>query len=132
MRAKFGVAPERIPDYLSLVGDSADGYPGLSGVGPRGAASLITRYGRIENFPKRVLGENRNLALLFKKLATLQTDAALFSSVDELEWRGPTRAFATFCKKFGAPGLVALADKARRTRQDTKAARGSRKRLVVT
>src|SRR6266850_5657635 len=74
VQAKFGVAPELIPDYLALVGDSADGYPGIAGIGPKGAASLISRYGRIEDFPAETLGERRDLALLFKKLATLRTD----------------------------------------------------------
>jgi 5'-3' exonuclease len=94
VRAKFGVGPEWIPDYLALVGDSADGYPGLAGIGPKGAARLIERYGAIEEFPADVLGERRELALLFKRLATLRTDAPLFARVDELEWRGPTGCFA--------------------------------------
>src|SRR6201999_4577277 len=93
VRAKFGVVPELIPDYLALVGDSADGYPGIAGIGPKGAASLLTRYGRIENFPAAALGERRDLALLFKKLATLRTDAPVFAKVEELRWRGPTAAF---------------------------------------
>src|SRR3979490_585976 len=70
VHAKFGVAPALIPDYLALVGDSADGYPGIAGIGPKGAASLIARYGRIEDFPAHILGERRELALLFKTLAT--------------------------------------------------------------
>lgn len=89
VRAKFGVDPELIPDYLALVGDSADGYPGIRGIGAKGAQSLLSRYGRIEAFPPDVLGERRELALLFKKLATLRTDAKLFESVDELQWHGP-------------------------------------------
>ena len=68
VRGKFGVEPRLIPDYLALVGDAADGYPGISGIGPKGAASLLTRYGAIEEFPSDVLGERRALALLFKKL----------------------------------------------------------------
>ena len=133
VRAKFGVKPELIPDYLALVGDSADGYPGISGIGRAGAASLLTTYGSIEHFPKRVLGDDRKLALLFKKLATLRTDAALFSSVDELEWRGPTDAFAACCEQFGAPELVVLATKLMRTIQTgRKIAAGPHKRLVVT
>ena len=78
VKAKFGVAPALIPDYLALVGDSADGYPGLTGIGPKGAASLIARYGKIEDFPPHVLGERRDLALLFKTLATLRTDVPVF------------------------------------------------------
>ena len=70
VRAKFGVPPELIPDYLALVGDSADGYPGIAGIGAKGAASLLSRYGKIEDFPDEVLGERRQLALLFKRLAT--------------------------------------------------------------
>ncbi|MBV8489701.1 MAG: flap endonuclease [Candidatus Eremiobacteraeota bacterium] len=85
VRAKFGVDPERIPDYLALVGDSADGYPGIKGIGAKGAASLIGRYGRIESFPPEVLGANQSLALLFKELATLKTDAPLFENVDQLQ-----------------------------------------------
>jgi 5'-3' exonuclease len=112
VRAKFGVDPDRIPDYLALVGDSADGYPGISGIGPKGAASLIERYGAIEDFPNEVLGERRELALLFKKLATLRTDAPLFASADELEWRGPTARFADRCAKLGDPRVAARADKA--------------------
>src|SRR4029077_14503401 len=84
VRAKFGVAPEFIADYLALVGDAADGYPGIPGLGPRTAASLIGRFGRIEKFPLEVLAqENRKRALLFKQLATLRTDAPLFRNVDE-------------------------------------------------
>jgi 5'-3' exonuclease len=84
VREKFGVDPERIPDYLALVGDSADGYPGLDGYGPVGAARVINRYGALEDVPPEIFGERREQALLFKKLATLRTDARLFGSVDEL------------------------------------------------
>ena len=106
VRAKFGVGPELIPDYLALVGDSADGYPGIPGIGPKGAAALCTRYGAIEQFPPDVLGERQELALLFKNLATLRTDAPLFANVNELEWRGPTRAFPAACERLGAPNLL--------------------------
>ena len=99
VRTKFGVNPELIPDYLALVGDSADGYPGIPGIGPKGAAALITRYGAIELFPSQVLGEQHRLALLFKVLATLRTDAKLFADVNELEWRGPTAGFPTVCER---------------------------------
>ncbi len=88
VRKKFGVDPQRIPDYLALVGDSADGYPGLDGIGPVSAARLINQYGAIEDFPPAVLLERRDLALLFKDLATLRTDARLFDDVDQLRWRG--------------------------------------------
>ena len=105
VRAKFGVGPDLIPDYLALVGDSADGYPGIPGVGPKGAAALLTRYGPIEQFPAHVLGDRRDLALLFKRLATLRTDAPLFEDVAELQWRGPTAEFPVMCERLGAPNL---------------------------
>jgi 5'-3' exonuclease len=112
VQAKFGVVPPLIPDYLALVGDSADGYPGIAGIGPKSAASLLTRFGPIEDFPPPVLGERRDLALLFKKLATLRTDAQLFADVDELRWRGPTRRFSACCAQLDNPRLLARADKA--------------------
>ena len=112
VRAKFGVSPELIPDYLALVGDSSDGYPGIAGIGPKGAASLIARHGRIEDFPPEVLGDRRDLALLFKKLATLRTDAPLFNNVDQLEWRGPTATFANYAARVGDERVVARAAKA--------------------
>jgi 5'-3' exonuclease len=71
IREKFGVSPQLIPDLLALVGDAADGYPGIPGIGAKNAAQLLNRHGRIEKFPSNVLGEQRDLALLFKKLATL-------------------------------------------------------------
>lgn len=101
VRAKFGVDPELIPDYLALVGDSADGYPGIKGIGAKGAASLIARYGKIEDFPPEALGEHRAQALLFKNLATLRTGAKLFKNVDELQWKGPTPEFAAICERLG-------------------------------
>ena len=115
VRAKFGVAPELIPDYLALVGDSADGYPGIAGIGAKGAAGLLNRHGRIEDFPAEVLGERRDLALLFKKLATLRTDAPLFASVDELRWRGPADTFANFQQRLGDSRLLARVERARPT-----------------
>ena len=96
VRAKFGVDPELIPDYLALVGDSADGYPGIKGIGAKGAATLIARYGAIEDFPAETLGEKRAPALLFKDLATLRTNAQLFGNIDELQWRGPSPEFASY------------------------------------
>src|SRR3989441_3786973 len=101
VRAKFGVAPEFIPDYLALVGDSADGYPGIKGLGPRTAASLIGRFGRIEDFPSEILDSQRELALLFKDLATLRTDLPLFKRIDELRWTGPASSFAAVTEKIG-------------------------------
>jgi 5'-3' exonuclease len=115
VRAKFGVAPELIPDYLALVGDSADGFPGIAGIGPKGAAGLIARYGRIEDFPPEALGERRELALLFKKLATLRTDAPLFADVEELRWRGPTEKFTHFQERLGDPRLLARVARAQKT-----------------
>jgi 5'-3' exonuclease len=107
VRAKFGVAPEFIPDYLALVGDAADGFPGISGCGPKTAAQLINRYGAIENFGPDVLSEeNRGRALLFKELAVLRTDAPLFEDVEELHWRGPTPEFAQVTEKIESPRLL--------------------------
>jgi 5'-3' exonuclease len=107
VRAKFGVDPQFIPDYLALVGDSADGYPGISGCGPKTAAQLINRYGPLENFGPEVLNkENRQLALLFKDLATLRTDAPLFDDVEELRWRGATAEFPQFAEKMGSANLL--------------------------
>src|SRR5687767_5791335 len=107
VRAKFGVDPKFIPDYLALVGDAADGFPGVSGCGPKTAAQLINRYGPIENFGPEVLSEeNRRLALLFKDLATLRTDAPLFDDVEELRWRGTTADFAQVAEKMGSARLL--------------------------
>ncbi len=98
---KFGVAPVHIPDYLALVGDAADGYPGIPGYGPKTAARLIARHGPLEDFPSAVLGDSRAHALLFKLLATLRTDAPLFADVEELRWRGPTESLATIAEEIG-------------------------------
>jgi 5'-3' exonuclease len=106
VRAKFGVAPAHIADYLALVGDAADGYPGVPKIGAKTAARLITRYGAINQFPPHVLGDQMELALLFKKLATLRTDAPLFTDVEALRWRGATEAFAGAAEQIGAPGLI--------------------------
>ena len=112
IREKFGVAPEFIADYLALVGDSADGYPGIAGLGAKTAASLLNRYGHIEQFPPDILKQgNRELALLFKDLATLRTDAPLFRRVDELRWKGPTSSFAAVIEKIGDARLAARVDK---------------------
>ena len=103
---KFGVPPLLIPDFLALVGDTADGYPGLDGIGKVSAARLVNKHGAIENFPPAVLGERQELALLFKKLATLRTDAALFSDVDSLRWQGPTPEFTELAAKIGDARLL--------------------------
>ncbi len=108
--AKFGVSPVSIPDYLALVGDAADGYPGLPGWGAKSTAAVLSRFGRIEAIPKDIrkwgvpvaapatlaasLHENYELAMLFRDLATLRTDILLFESVDLLRWSGPTPQFA--------------------------------------
>ena len=106
--ARFGVPPASIPDYLALVGDTADGFPGLKGWGPKSAATVLARFGHLEAIPAdpadwgagvaraaslaATLARDRSLALLFRDLATLRTDIDVFDSVDELEWRGPTPA----------------------------------------
>jgi 5'-3' exonuclease len=106
VRAKFGVAPALIPDYLALVGDSADGYPGIARLGPKTAARLLERYGPIEQFPPEVLKDMRTLALLFKQLATLRTDAPLFDDPEQLRWRGPTGSFASVAENIGDARLA--------------------------
>ena len=106
VRKKFGVTPELIPDFLALVGDAADGYPGIAGIGKVSAARLLNQYGSIEAFPPDVLMRHREQALLFKTLATLRTDAPLFKNVDQLKWKGPTAAFAEHTAKFGEPRLL--------------------------
>ena len=116
VRRKFGVAPTLIPDFLALVGDAADGYPGIAGIGPVTAGQLLNRYGIIEDFPERVLGRQRELALRFKTLATLRTGAPLFGNVDELLWRGPTDAFASYARRMDAPRLLDRCFEAARTR----------------
>jgi 5'-3' exonuclease len=120
---KFGVPPASIPDYLALVGDSADGYPGLRGWGAKSAAAVLASFGHIEDIPRDwrdwhvnasnpsalagTLERERNLALLFRTLATLRTDVPVFEDVDELKWKGPTPAFKA---------LAARLDKAARPR----------------
>jgi 5'-3' exonuclease len=120
--AKFGVPPASIPDYLALVGDSADGYPGLPGWGAKGTAAVLTRYRTIEAIPDDVanwdltlrgadkmaatLRDNRELALLFKDLATLRDDEPLFDSLDALRWKGPAPAFPAFCADFESDTLL--------------------------
>lgn len=107
---KFGVPPALIPDYLALVGDSADGYPGISGIGKVGAVRLLNQWGPIEAFPEGVLGSNKELALLFKDIATLRTDAPLFKKVDELRWTGPRSNFPSIAAKLGDTRLLSRAE----------------------
>jgi 5'-3' exonuclease len=106
VREKFGVDPERIPDLLALVGDTADGYPGISGIGKVTAARLVEKHGTIEQFPPEVLGDQRERALLFKDLATLRAGAPVLATVDELRWRGPTESFASWAERFGDRRLL--------------------------
>jgi len=116
--ARFGVRPESIPDYLALVGDAADGYPGLPGWGAKSTAAVLARFEHLEAIPEdpaawhvnasnagalaRTLVEQRDRAFLFRDLATLRTDLRLFHSVDELRWTGPTPAFARLAAQFEA------------------------------
>ena len=112
VRRKFGVVPELMPDFLALVGDAQDGYPGIRGIGPTTAARLLNRYGPIDGFPGNVLGDDRERALLFKNLATLRTDAPLFRSIDELEWRSPTDAFPAMVERLADARLLERSRKA--------------------
>jgi 5'-3' exonuclease len=125
VREKFGVSPASIPDYLALVGDAADGYPGLAGFGAKSTAAVLARFEHIEHIPAdgaewrvgvgssgrlaATLREQRDLALLFRTLATLRSDAALFDDVERLRWRGPTEYFAAYAERIGAPELIARA-----------------------
>jgi 5'-3' exonuclease len=106
VKEKFGVIPALIPDWLALVGDAADGYPGIAGIGPVGAARLLNRLGPIESFPPEELGDRRERALLFKNLATLRTDAPLFTRVEELRWSGPTERLAAWAERMEDPRLL--------------------------
>ena len=115
---KFGVPPGSIPDYLALVGDSADGFPGLPGWGVKSAAAVLSRFGHLESIPadfkdwhvnassaatlSATLERNRGLALLFRDLATLRTDIPLFDTIEQLRWKGPTPEFAAFGARFDA------------------------------
>jgi 5'-3' exonuclease len=112
VRAKFGVEPPLIPDYLALVGDAADGYPGIAGIGAVTAAQLLNRHGPIEQFPAEVLGNRLEVALLYKQLATLRTDAALFADVEAMRWRGPGPGFAVLAQRMGEEKLAERAVRA--------------------
>ena len=118
VKQKFGVAPEFVADWLALVGDAADGYPGIPKVGAKSAVALIEKHGHIEDWPADVLPERREEALLFKELATLRADLPLFDDVEELRWRGPTAKFEAIATKMEADRVLArvakLANGARR------------------
>jgi 5'-3' exonuclease len=98
--AKFGVPPALIPDYLALVGDASDGYPGVRGWGPKTAVAVLSAYGSLDRIPPERLGDQRELALLFRELARLRTDIPLFESVDSLEWHGVRPEFAALAARF--------------------------------
>ena len=118
---KFGVEPRSIPDYLALVGDSSDGYPGLPGWGAKSSAAVLARFKHLEHIPEdwrewrvnannaanlaRTLTENRPLVMLFRDLATLRTGIPVFEDVEELKWRGPTERFAELAAKFDAAAV---------------------------
>ena len=120
--AKFGVGPQSIPDYLAVVGDSADGFPGVSGWGAKAAASVLSHYAHLEGIPKdwrewnpsirraRALSESLfsawDDAVLFRRLATLRVDAPVFDTIEELRWRGPHPAFDEYCRRMKAPDLL--------------------------
>ncbi len=122
VREKFGVGPESIPDFLALVGDTADGFPGLAGWGAKSAATVLARYRHLEQIPAgaddwdvpvrgagklaRTLRKQYDLALLFRRIATIELDAPVMANVEELRWSGPTPAFAGWCERLGAPGLL--------------------------
>ncbi|HCB34280.1 MAG TPA: flap endonuclease, partial [Acidimicrobiaceae bacterium] len=122
VRAKFGVGPESIPDYLALVGDSADGFPGLAGWGPKSAAAVLARYGSIDDVPAdaarwdvavrgaarlaETLAAGRELARLFREIATVRTDAPVSAAVDDLRWTGPRDGFAALCEELGSAGTA--------------------------
>ena len=124
--AKFGVGPTSIPDYLALVGDSADGFPGLAGWGAKSAATVLARWTHLEDIPTdpadwdvtvrgaaklaTTLQECHDEARLFKELATLRIDRSLLTKVDELRWRGPTSDFAQLCADLDAPGIARRAE----------------------
>jgi 5'-3' exonuclease len=127
VRAKFGVGPESIPDYLALVGDTADGFPGLPGWGAKATGAVLAEYGHLESIPAEAedwvvtvrgagklaatLQDRFADALLFRRIATVELDSPVSESVDELEWTGPTEGFAAMAERIGGPQLFARASK---------------------
>jgi 5'-3' exonuclease len=134
---KFGVEPESIPDYLALVGDSADGYPGISGWGPKAASTILARYKHLEAIPLNAsewtvklrgadrlcatLRQNWESVILFRTLATLVKDGPVASTVDDLEWRGPTKDLKGICARLEAPALAGTANSLADTRRKRNA-----------
>jgi len=132
VREKFGVGPESIPDYLALVGDSADGFPGISGWGPKSAATVLARHRHLEAIPQDParwdvalrnsatlsvsLRERWSDALLFRDLATLRTDAPVFKTISDLEWKAPAVDFDRVCEKLRAPDTARLASELAQSR----------------
>jgi 5'-3' exonuclease len=128
VQKKFGVPPVSIPDYLALVGDAADGYPGLPGFGAKSSAAVLSRFGHIEDIPADgsqwrvnilnsgrlagVLVEQRERALLFRTLARLRDDEPLFDSIEQLRWKGPTASFSDYARRIEAPELIERAARA--------------------
>ena len=130
--SKFGVTPRSIPDYLALVGDAADGYPGLPGWGAKSAAAVLAKFITLDEIPEeprdwhvnaasagtlaRTLVQNRDLVRLFRTLATLRTDIDLFDTVDELKWEGPTAEFPALAARFDAAVTAPRSDRTRNGR----------------
>jgi len=126
VRARYGVDPPSIPDWLALVGDSSDGYPGLKGWGAKSASAVLRHYHHLEHIPRlgerwevdvpgaralaNTLHEHRQLALLFRDLATLRVDRSLLTDVEALRWTAPTARFGAVCEALGAPGLLQRVD----------------------
>jgi 5'-3' exonuclease len=135
VRKKFGVSPASIPDWLALVGDSADGYPGLPGWGPRSASTVLARYQHLEQVPPRAaewdvsvrgatrlattLVDQRDRALLFRDLATLRADAPIDATVEALAWKGPTSELSAWSERLRAPALYERASKLAATRVES-------------
>ncbi len=127
VKVKYGVGPDSITDYLALTGDTADGYPGLPGWGAKSSSLVLARYGHIESIPVSgdewevkvrgaaklavTLAKNRELALTFRDLATLRTDAPVFDTVDELKWGGPREDFIDYCTQMDAQAIYRRVDR---------------------